>query len=190
MTLTTVAVAIALIVFVIARRLHGEAVPAPKKLFLLPIVVGAIGLQNLSHAKVNTVDIAVIAAGCALSLGLGLLRGRLDKVSVVNGAPYMSWSVASVVVFAVNVLSKLALDAGGVAAGGTAAALSSSILFSLGLTLLGEAAIVWLRAQSLPTENAKVQDAGGQSARGQNAGAQYRGDVQQPGRPTIWPPIR
>jgi hypothetical protein len=175
MTLTTVAIAIALIVFVVARRLRGEAVPTPKKLFLLPIVVGAIGLQNLSHAKMHTVDIAVIAAGCALSLALGLLRGRLDKVSMVNGAPYMSWSVASVVVFAVNVLSKLALDAGGVAAGGTAAALSSSILFSLGLTLFGEAAIVWLRAQSLISENAR---------------GRYRGDVQQPGRPTIWPPVR
>jgi hypothetical protein len=175
MALTTVFIAIALIVFVLARRLRGEAVPAPKKLFLLPIVVGAIGLQNLNHAKLNTVDIVVIAAGGALSLALGLLRGRLDKVSLVNGVPYMSWSIASVVVFAVNVLAKLALDAGGVAAGGTSAALSSSILFSLGLTLLGEAAIVWLRAQSLPSENAR---------------AQYRGDVQQPGRPTVWPPIR
>jgi hypothetical protein len=175
MTLTTVAIAIAIIVFVLARRLRGEAVAAPKKLFLLPIVVGAIGLHNLSHTKLNTVDIAVIAAGCALSLALGLIRGRLDKVTMVNGAPYMSWSVASVVIFAVNVLAKLALDAGGVAAGGTAAALSSSILFSLGLTLLGEAAIVWLRAQSLPSENAR---------------GQYRGDVQQTGRPTIWPPIR
>ena len=156
--------------------MRGEAVPAPKKLFLLPLVVGAIGLQNLTHAKLNAVDIGVIAAGCALSLVLGLLRGRLDKVSMVNGAPYMSWSAASVAVFAVNVLSKLALDAGGVAAGGTTAALSSSILLSLGLTLLGEAVVVWLRAQSLPSENA--------------AGGQYRGAVQQPGRPTIWPPIR
>ena len=54
-------------------------------------------------------------------------------------------------IFAVNVLSKLALDAGGVAAGGTTAALSSSILLSLGLTLLGEAVVVWQRAQSLPS---------------------------------------
>ena len=46
-------------------------------------------------------------------------------------------------------LAKLALDAGGVAAGGTSSALSSSILLSLGLTLLGEAAVVWFRSQSL-----------------------------------------
>jgi DNA-binding CsgD family transcriptional regulator len=40
-----------------------------------------------------------------------LLRGHLDKVSLVNGPPYMSWSAASVAVFFVNVLTKLALDA-------------------------------------------------------------------------------
>jgi hypothetical protein len=176
MTFTTVAVALALIVFVLARRIRGEAVPAPKKLFLLPLVVGAVGLQNLAHAKPNAVDIGVIAAGCALSLVLGLWRGRLDKVSIVNGAPSMAWSAGSVIIFAVNVLSKLALDAGGVAAGGTTAALSSSILLSLGVTLLGEAVVVWQRAQSLSPGNA--------------TGDRYRGAVQPPDRPTIWPPIR
>jgi hypothetical protein len=176
MTFTTLAVATALIVFVVGRRVRGEAVPAPKKLFLLPIVVGGIGIQNLTHAKPTTLDIGIIAAGCAISLVLGLLRGRLDKVSVVNGLPYMAWSAGSVAVFAVNVVSKLALDAGGVAFGGTTAALSSSILLSLGLTLLGEAVVVWLRAQSLPSEN--------------GAGGRYRGAVQQPDRPTMWPPIR
>ncbi len=176
MTLTTVVIGVGLIVFVLARRIRGEAVPAPKKLFLLPVVVGVIGYQNLAHAKLATIDIGVIAGGCALSLVLGLWRGRLDKVSMVNGAPYMSWSAGSVVLFAVNVLAKLALDAGGVAAGGTTAALSSSILFSLGLTLLGEAFVVWHRAQSLPPESA--------------AGDQYRGNVQPAGRSAIWPPVR
>jgi hypothetical protein len=176
MTWTTIAVALALIVFVLARRMRSEAVPAPKKLFLLPLVVAGIGLQNLTHAKPNTVDLVVIVAGCALSLILGLLRGRLDKVCMVNGAPYMAWSTGSLAVFGVNVLAKLAIDAGGVAAGGTAAALGSSILLSLGLTLLGEAVIVWQRAQSLPSENP--------------AGGRYREVVQQADRPTIWPPIR
>jgi hypothetical protein len=177
MTLTTVVVAIALIVFVLAKRVRGEAVPAPKKLFVLPIVVCLIGLQNLTHAKLNAVDIAVAGTGCAVSLGLGLLRGRLDKVSMVDGAPFMSWSAASVGIFAVNVLAKLVLDAGGVAAGCSAAALGSSILFTLGLTLLGEAAVIWYRTQSLTTGNAR-------------AGDQYRGAVSSSDQPIRWPPIR
>ena len=48
MTFTTIAIAVALIVFVLAKRVRGEAVREPKKLFLLPIVVGIIGLQNVS----------------------------------------------------------------------------------------------------------------------------------------------
>jgi hypothetical protein len=176
MTFTTIAIAIAVVVFVVARRVRGEAVREPKKLFLLPLVVGIIGLGNVSHAKPNAIAITVIAAGSALSLGLGLLRGRFDKVSLVNGSPYMSWSTGSVIVLAVNVVAKVLLDVVGVAAGGTSSALSSSIMLSLGLTLLGEAAIVWMRAQSLGSGNTGTD--------------QYRGAVQSSGRPTQWPPIR
>ena len=88
----------------------------------------------------------------------------------------MAWTAGSVAILVVNVLLKLALDAGGVAAGGTKAALTGSILLSLGLTLLGEAAVIWVRAQSLTSGGAPE--------------AQYRGPVQQAERPTQWPPIR
>ena len=177
MTFSSVLIALVVIVFVLARRMRGEAVPEPKKLFLLPVIAGIIGLENISHVKVNPVDIAVIAIGSAISLGLGLLRGRLDSVALVNGAPFMRWTTASLGIFAFNVVTKLALDLGGVAAGGTASVLSSSILFSLGLTLLGEAAIIWLRSQSLLTSAAAGDD-------------QYRGTVPPTGRPTNWPPVR
>jgi hypothetical protein len=194
MTFTTIAIAAALIVFVLAKRVRGEAVREPKKLFLLPIVVGVIGVQNVTHAKVNTIDIAVIAAGAALSLVLGLLRGKFDRVTLVNGSPFMSWSAASVAVFAGNVLAKLALDAVGVAAGGTTAALTSSILLSLGLTLLGEAAVVWFRSQSLsaagPGPSAGPGTWAGPGSSGGFGGGRYRGAVQKSGRPTNWPPIR
>jgi hypothetical protein len=194
MTITTIAIAAALIVFVLAKRVRGEAVREPKKLFLLPIVVGVIGVQNVAHAKANTIDIAVIAAGAALSLGLGLLRGKFDRVTLVNGSPFMSWSAASVAVFAGNVLAKLALDAVGVAAGGTTAALTSSILLSLGLTLLGEAAVVWFRSQSLtaagPGSWAGPRTSTGPDTSGGSGSGQYRGTVRKSGRPTIWPPIR
>jgi hypothetical protein len=176
MNLTSIAIAVAVIVFILAKRLKGEAVSAPKRLFVLPIVVGAIGLENISHAKPNAIAIGVIVAGSALSLGLGMLRGRFNKVTLVNGAPFVAWTAGSVAVLVINLLLKLALDAGGVAAGGTKGALTSSILLSLGLTLLGEAGIVWFRSESLST--------------GDVAGGQYRGSVQQSDRPTQWPPIR
>jgi hypothetical protein len=145
MNVTTICITIALVVFVLAKRIRGQAVPTPKKLLLLPLVVSLLGVQNVSHAKGNTADVAVVVAGAVISFALGLLQGRMDRLTTVNGSPWMSWGTASVVILVVNVVAKLALDAGGVLAGGTSAALSSSILLSLGLTLLGEAAMIWLR---------------------------------------------
>jgi hypothetical protein len=148
MNVTTICLTIALVVFVLAKRIRGQAVPTPRKLLLLPLVVSLLGVQNVSHAKTNAVDVAVVVAGAAISFALGLLRGRMDRLTTVNGSPWMSWSTASVVILVVNVVAKLALDAGGVLAGGTSAALSSSILLSLGLTLLGEAVMIWLRTDT------------------------------------------
>ncbi len=68
----------------------------------------------------NAVDITVVVAGAVLSIALGLLRGHTDKLSMVGKSPWVRWGAASVALFALNVLTKLALDAGGVAAGGHA----------------------------------------------------------------------
>ncbi len=177
MNLTTVAVGVALILFVMGRRVKGQAVSAPKKLFLLPLLVVVIGVQNVTHAKMNAVDIAVVVAGAVLSVGLGLLRGHTDKLSMVDASPWVSWGVASVALLALNVLAKLALDAGGVAAGGHATALTSSILLSLGLTLLAEAGVIWLRTTSVTSDNAPRK-------------RQYGGGVLPRGRAIARPPIR
>ena len=177
MNLITIAIGVGLIVFVLARRVTGQAVPSPKKLFLLPLFVSFIGMQNVTHAKMNTVDITVVIAGAVLSFALGLLRGHTDKLSMVDQSSWVRWGAASVGLFAINVLTKLSLDAAGIAAGGHAVALTSSLWLSFGLTLLAEAVVIWVRTQSVT--------AGGAPRKGQ-----YRETVLQWGRATAWPPIR
>jgi hypothetical protein len=177
MNVTSIVIAIAVIAFVLARRIGGEAVPVPKKLLLLPAIVSVVGVQNLSHVTMNTVDIGIVVAGSVVSLSLGLLRGQVDKLSLVNGSPYMSWGATSLIVFALNIVAKVVLDVAGVAMGGTTHALTSSVLLSLGLTLLGEAAVILMRAQSLTKQTTTGND-------------QYRGGVHPPDRPIQWPPIR
>jgi hypothetical protein len=174
---TTIFIAIVVVIFVLAKRIKGEAIPQPKKLFLLPILVSVLGLQDVTHTNMNATDVAVVAVGAVISLGLGLLRGRMDKLSERDGSPWMRWGTASVVILVTNVAAKLALDGVGVLAGGTRAALSSSILLSLGLTLLGEAAIVWMRS-------------GGSLTSLTRSVGQYGGHVQGPGEPTSWPSTR
>jgi hypothetical protein len=151
MTLTSIVIYIAVIGLVLARRFKGQAVTTPKKLFLLPVIVAIIGLESLSHAhaKMRPVDVAVIVIGSVVSLGLGALRGQMNQVSLRNGAPWVNWTVRSLLVFIATLASKVVLDAVGVAAGGTFGVLSSSLVFTLGLTLLGEAAVVWLRSESI-----------------------------------------
>ena len=184
MTFTTIAIAVALIVFVLAKRVRGEAVREPKKLFLLPLIVGVIGLQNIAHAKLNTVDIAVIAAGAALSLGLGLLRGKFDRVTLVNGSPFMSWSAASVAVFAVNVLAKLALDAGGTRCRRQRGRPEQLHPAEPRAHPAGRS-----RRRVVPLP---VTPAGGRPEphSGASEADRYRGAVRNTDRPTIWPPIR
>jgi hypothetical protein len=175
MTLTSVLIYLAVIGLVLARRFKGQALTTPKSLFLLPVIVAAIGLEDLSHghAKMPPVDIAVIVVGAVLSLGLGALRGRVNEVSMRNGAPWVNWTVRSLAVFLITLAAKLALDAVGVAAGGTFATLSSSLVFTLGLSLVGEAAVVWMRAQSLApgfTSANGVSDRGRPPGRGRLSG--------------------
>ena len=148
MTVTTIAMYVALVGLLLARRVRGQALTTPKKLFVLPAIVAFVGLQDLTHAKMNHADVAVVVIGSALSFGLGALRGQLDKVSVRDGMPWVRWGAASLVVFAAAVVARLGLDAVGIAAGGTAGALSRSLILSLGLTLLGESAVLWLRSPS------------------------------------------
>lgn len=174
MNVTTIFIAIAIVVFVLAKRIRGEAVPHPKKLFLLPIIVSVLGLQAVTRTKMNTTDVVTVVLGAMISLGLGLLRGRMDRLSERDGSPWMSWGTASVVILVTNVAAKLALDGIGVLAGGTRAALSSSILLSLGLTLLGEAAVVWLRS-------------GGDLTGITRSVGQYGGNVHRSGGPSSRP---
>ena len=66
-----------------------------------------------------------------------------------DGVAFVQWGAASLALFVGNLVAKLALDLGGVAAGGTASSAERSLVLSFGLTLLAEAAVLWLRSDSL-----------------------------------------
>lgn len=145
MTLANVAIYIALIVFVVYRRMAGRPVGLVKKQFALPVVLIVIGWGDATKGLTKPLDAAFTIVGCAISLVLGLARGGTDRVSERDGAAYVQWTWWSVGLFAANLVIKLVLDLAGIAAGETAKAAGSSLIIALGLTLLGEAAIVWYR---------------------------------------------
>jgi hypothetical protein len=146
MTPANVAIYLALIVFVVYRRMTGRPVGPVKGQFAMPVVLIVIGWGDATKGLTKPLDVTFTVVGCAISLVLGLARGGTDRVSERDGAAYVQWTWWSAGLFAATLVIKLVLDLAGVAAGETARAAGSSLIVALGLALLGEAAIVWYRS--------------------------------------------
>jgi hypothetical protein len=145
-TLANIAIYAALIIFVIARRMIGRPVGAARHLFALPVIIVVIGWGDATKGLGKPAAVTLTVAGCAIGLLFGLLRGRADRISTRDGAPYVQWTWLSLGLFVGNLLVKLCLDLAGVAAGETFADAGHSLILSLGLTLLGESVIIWYRS--------------------------------------------
>jgi hypothetical protein len=146
MTAANILLYVALIGFMIFQRVKGRPVQSLRPLLALPVILSIIGWQDIAHVHpFSPIDITVSVIGCALSLVLGAVRGFADKISERNGVPWVQWSVTSLVVFAINVVAKLGLDAAGVALGGTSKAVASSLLLAVGLMLIGESLVILYR---------------------------------------------
>jgi len=146
MTFANILIYLALIAFIIARRFKGRPIGAPKRLFALPVILIILGYGDLSQGTMKPVEVTLTVIGAALSLSLGLLRGRADKITSRDGSPFVQWSAASLILFIATLAAKLVLDLIGVAAGSTAAAAEKSLLFTFGLTLAGEAIVLFVRS--------------------------------------------
>jgi hypothetical protein len=145
-TVLNVLVYVALIVYILFRRVQGQPVKAGRKLFLLPVLLVVLGYGDLTQgAAMKPTEIALTVIGGALSLGLGLLRGRADKLSEREGSPFVQWGAASLILFVGNIAAKLVLDLIGIASGSTSSVVGKSLVLTFGLTLLGEAVVIWMR---------------------------------------------
>jgi hypothetical protein len=145
-TVLNVLVYLALIIYILFRRVQGQPVKAGRKLFLLPVLLVALGYGDVTQgATMKPIEIALTLIGGVVSLGLGLLRGRADKLSERDGYPFVQWGAASLILFVGNLGAKLVLDLIGIASGSTSSVVGKSLLLTFGLTLLGEAIVLWMR---------------------------------------------
>jgi hypothetical protein len=146
MSVLNILVYVALIGYVMFKRVQGQPVKTPRRLFALPIILIILGYGDVtSGAALKPIIITLTVIAGAVSLGLGLLRGRADQLSDRNGSPFIKWGFASLILFVGNLVAKLVLDLIGIAAGGGTSAVGKSLLLTFGLTLLGEAIVVWMR---------------------------------------------
>ena len=63
---------VGLLILLVYKRVQGRPIATAKQLFLLPVVVSILGIEDLSRPRLDAIDIAVAVAGCALSLVLAL----------------------------------------------------------------------------------------------------------------------
>jgi hypothetical protein len=147
MTAGSILIYVALIGYIGYRRVQGQPVKASRQLFVLPIVLIVIGFFDVTHGSLKSIAITLTVIGGAAAFGLGLLRGRADKLSDRDGSPFMQWGKVSLILFAGNIAVKLLLDVIGLAAGSPGSAVGKSLLLTFGLTLLGEAIVIWTRTQ-------------------------------------------
>jgi len=146
MTVANILIYIALIGYILFKRVQGQPVKMGRKLFILPVLLVVIGYGDLVNGSgLKPIEITLTVIGGVLSLGLGALRGRADKLSTRDGSPFVQWGTASLLLFVGNIAAKLVLDLIGVAAGSSSSAVGKSLVLTFGLTLLGEAIVIWAR---------------------------------------------
>jgi hypothetical protein len=155
MTAANILIYLALIGYILYLRVQGRPVKAGRRLFVLPVALVVIGFADVTQgASVKPIEVVLTVIAAAVSLGLGLLRGRADRLTERDGAPFVQWTAVSLALFFANLAAKLVLDLIGVAAGSSSSAAEKSLLFTLGLTLLGEAIVLRLRTGTVAPDAA------------------------------------
>ena len=146
MSVVNILAYVGLIGYVLLRKVRGQPLKTGKELFALPIVLIVVGYGDVSSGgSLTPVLVVLTALGGVASLGLGMLRGRADKLSTRDGVRFVSWGATSLALFVTNLAIKLALDLVGVATGGSSSSVTKSLIFTLGLTLTGEALVLFMR---------------------------------------------
>jgi hypothetical protein len=147
MTAGNILIYVALIGYVLFKKVQGQPLKTPGRLFALPVILIVLGFGDLTKgAGLKPIEVTVTVIGALISLALGALRGRADKLSARDGVAIVQWGTASLALFFGNIAIKLVLDLIAGASGGSASAAGKSLIFTLGLTLLAEAAVLFIRS--------------------------------------------
>jgi hypothetical protein len=137
---------VAIVVYVIGRQLVGEPLRG-RRLVVLPAVLTVIGAVDLHSAgPVRAVDIACLAVGGLVAVGIGVAQGIVTRLESRAGALWAQLPVKGLWLWLGLVVSRLAVTGVAVGAHAHVAASSSTILLMLGINRLSQSAIVVPRA--------------------------------------------
>jgi hypothetical protein len=145
---TAIIVGVALVAYVLIRRLMGEPLEA-RRLLIMPVAVCGYGwVQLASHPKQadSPLELAPLGISLLISVGLGFWRGRTIRVLVRDGHLWQQYTLTTVAVWILQLGVRGAMISTAQVLGTTLAAGMDSLILGLGLSLLAEAATVGRRA--------------------------------------------
>ena len=147
MSALTIVAVIAVVIYVIARQLLGEAIRA-KRLIILPAILAAVGILDLAKHTVHPTgtDIVLIALGASIAAAICVTQGRLMRLEDRDGGLWGQLPINGLWLWVLLLISRGALIGLAHATNAHVAAGSQSELLILGANRLGQAAIIATRA--------------------------------------------
>jgi hypothetical protein len=149
-TAVPVLLVLAAVSYVLASRWRGRPIES-RRLLLMPAVLSGYGLLLFTGASsrgLRAIDVALIAAGVAVSAGMGVIRGTSVSVFLRDGRPWMRYRFTTLALWAATAAVRLAVAVVSNALGASASAREPALLLSVGVTLLAEGAVVTRRGLS------------------------------------------
>jgi hypothetical protein len=137
---------IAVVCYILIRRLMGEPAEG-KRMLLLPAILTVVGVVDITKLTQTPVSVAFLVASAVFSMVLGLLRGRSIRLFSQNGLVFMRYTWVTVTLWAANLAFKFGANIIlRVADPHDVASVSSGLYLTLGAGMLCEGAVVLVKA--------------------------------------------
>ena len=149
MTLTQIAILVAMMAYAIYMQTKRHEVVGDTR-FKLAVIYGIIGLvMGGLNLPDQPFEIAFLAVGLVLSIGVGLIRGKYTRVWAEGGRVYSQGTAFTITLFLLLVLSKFAIGTAAYFLGVSDGGGFGEVLLMIALMVAFQAQIIWNRAKPL-----------------------------------------
>ena len=149
MTLTQIAILVAMMAYAIYMQTKRHEVVGDTR-FKLAVIYGIIGLvMGGLNLPDQPFEIAFLAVGLLLSIGVGLIRGKYTRVWAEGGRVYSQGTAFTITLFLLLVLSKFAMGTAAYFLGLSDGGGFGEVLLMIALMVAFQAQIIWNRAKPL-----------------------------------------
>jgi len=161
-TLLQVAIAAAVLVWIVAKRFSPRPLRGDSRRWRLPLVLCAIGVYDMASLGRHTppvhltgTDLSFLVLGGLISAALGLLRGGTIRVYPLDGQLVQRYAPVTAALWVGTIAIRVAMDLAAPSFGVDKTVASASLLLMFGVSLLGESLAVAARTAGSPADFAR-----------------------------------